>query len=102
MILGIFSFVILFFWIFLYVSNIKDCIHINQQVDENKELPTFIKASKEFCDKKFYKIILFLPIMFVLVFNVIPIVFMICIAFTNYGGEIIPPKLVDWTESFLK
>ena len=35
--------------------------------------------------------------MFVLVFNVIPIIFMICIAFTNYGGEIIPPKLVDWT-----
>ena len=97
MILGIFSFVILFFWIFLYVSNIKDCIHINQQVDENKELPTFIQATKEFCDKKFYKIILFLPIMFVLVFNVIPIIFMICIAFTNYGGEIIPPKLVDWT-----
>lgn len=97
MILGIFSFVILFFWIFLYVSNIRDCIHINQQVDENKELPTFIRATKEFCDKKFYKIILFLPIMFVLVFNVIPIVFMICIAFTNYGGEIIPPKLVDWT-----
>ena len=97
MILGIFSFVILFFWIFLYVSNIKDCIHINQQVDENKELPTFIQATKEFFDKKFYKIILFLPIMFVLVFNVIPIVFMICIAFTNYGGEIIPPKLVDWT-----
>ena len=66
-------------------------------VDEGKEIPSFKTSVKEYVDKKFYKITLALPIMFVLVFNIIPIIFMICIAFTNYGGEIVPPKLVDWT-----
>jgi len=39
---------------------------------------------------------LVLPVIGVLVFNVLPIVFMILIAFTNYGGDIVPPELVDW------
>ncbi|MGN1066496.1 MAG: carbohydrate ABC transporter permease, partial [Candidatus Fimimonas sp.] len=37
------------------------------------------------------------------IFNVLPIVFMILIAFTNYGGTIVPPELVDWSlDSFKK
>ena len=47
-------------------------------------------------DRKFYIAALALPVAGVLVFQVIPIVFMILIAFTNYGGDIVPPKLVDW------
>ncbi len=47
-------------------------------------------------DRKFYIVALALPVAGVLVFQVIPIVFMILIAFTNYGGDIVPPKLVDW------
>ena len=37
-----------------------------------------------------------LPVLGVCVFNILPIVFMILIAFTNYGGDIVPPELVDW------
>ncbi len=51
---------------------------------------------KEFLDEKFYKTVLFLPIVGVCVFNIIPIIFMIFIAFTNYGDSIVPPELVDW------
>ena len=47
-------------------------------------------------DRKFYIAALALPVAGFLVFQVIPIVFMILIAFTNYGGDIVPPKLVDW------
>ena len=44
-----------------------------------------------------------LPLIGVAIFNVLPIVFMILIAFTNYGGEIVPPELVDWSfDSFRK
>lgn len=32
----------------------------------------------------------------VLLFSVLPILFMILIAFTNYGGKVVPPMLVDW------
>ena len=51
---------------------------------------------ESFVDKKFYVVALFAPVVGVLIFNVLPIVFMILIAFTNYGGNIVPPKLIDW------
>ena len=47
-------------------------------------------------DKSFYKTALALPVVGVMVFSILPIVFMILIAFTNYGGDIVPPELVDW------
>ena len=31
-----------------------------------------------------------------MVFSILPITFMILIAFTNYGGDTVPPALVDW------
>ena len=36
------------------------------------------------------------PIAGVLIINLVPIIFMIIISFTNYGGDIVPPKLIDW------
>lgn len=56
----------------------------------------FREELKQFLDRKFYKTVLLLPILGVCVFNILPIVFMILIAFTNYGGSTVPPKLVDW------
>jgi len=53
-------------------------------------------AIARYVDKKFYVVALALPVIGVCIFNIIPIIFMILIAFTNYGGEIVPPKLVDW------
>lgn len=97
MILGIFAFLLLFFWIYLYVSNVKDVYASFLALSEGKRLPSFKEAIRTYADKNFYKITLAVPIIFVLVFNIIPIIFMLCITFTNYGGEIIPPKLVDWT-----
>ncbi len=104
MILGIFSFLILALWFYAYLSNVNDALNISEMVAEGKKLPSFKEALRQYVDKKFYKITLTLPIVFVLVFNVIPIIFMICIAFTNYGGDIVPPKLVSWTgfQSFEK
>ncbi len=47
-------------------------------------------------EKNFHRTALFIPIIGVCVFNILPIVFMILIAFTNYGGDTVPPALVDW------
>ena len=60
------------------------------------QLPGFRKACSIFFDKKFYVGALVVPVAGVLIFNILPIVFMILIAFTNYGGDIVPPELVDW------
>ena len=55
-------------------------------------------------DKQYYKTLLALPMTGILIFTVIPIVFMVLIAFTNYDAAHMPPgKLFSWVglENFL-
>ncbi len=93
---GLFSFLVMIAVVLVYRSNVKDIVEFDKKVHMGKELPAFGKAVSIFLDRKFYIVALALPVAGVLVFQVIPIVFMILIAFTNYGGDIVPPKLVDW------
>lgn len=104
LLLGIFTWIIIAFFIGLYISNIKDVYRTGCRVEAGKKPLTFKEEWKQLFDRKFYQAVLFLPILGVLVFNVIPIVFMILVAFTNYGGNIVPPKLVDWVgfDNFIK
>lgn len=96
LIMGILAIIALIFYFMIYISNIKDAYKLQLLEEKNKPLPTFKDEFGVLLDKSFYKTALLLPIVGVLVFSVLPIIFMILIAFTNYGGDIIPPKLVDW------
>ncbi|SEQ50148.1 MULTISPECIES: carbohydrate ABC transporter permease [Butyrivibrio] len=96
MLKGILSFMILGAVIVFYLSNIKDIKNIQKLAESGRRAPGFLKSVESFVDKKFYVVALFAPVVGVLIFNVLPIVFMILIAFTNYGGNIVPPKLIDW------
>ena len=96
MLRGILAFLVLIAVIVFYLSNIKDIKNTEKLVEQGKPVPGFYASLVSFVDKKFYVVALFLPVIGVAVFNVLPIIFMILIAFTNYGGDIVPPKLVDW------
>ncbi len=96
MLMGILAWIALLFYAVLYIANIKDCYAIQCAADTLKAPKSFKKELSELLDKKFYKTALALPIVGVSVFSILPIIFMILIAFTNYGGDIVPPALVDW------
>lgn len=99
---GIFAWFALVVLVALWVSNIKDA---QKYADMRpfKTLPTFKDDLSSLLNKNFCKFILVLPLVGVGIFNVLSIVFMILIAFTNYGGDIVPPELVDWSlDSFKK
>lgn len=93
---GILAFFMIVGIVLLHIANIKDIIRCDNEKRQGKALPKFNKALAMFFDRKFYIVALLVPVIGVLIFNVLPIVFMILIAFTNYGGEIVPPELVDW------
>lgn len=104
LLLGIFALILLILFVTLYISNVKDCYKTSRLVMENKKVPKFKDDLKDLLDKKFYKSMLFLPIIGASIFSVLPIIFMILIAFTNYGEPILPPLLVDWVgfDNFVK
>jgi arabinogalactan oligomer/maltooligosaccharide transport system permease protein len=97
LIIGIFSLIVLTLYVLIYISNVRDVYATQQRVAEGLKPRRFTDELHDLLDSQFYKTALFLPILGVSVFNILPIVFMILIAFTNYGGAIVPPELVDWT-----
>lgn len=96
LLLGLLSIALLILFIGLYISNIKDCYNTSKNIIKGGKPKTFRDDLKDLLDKKFYKTVLFFPLLGTIIFSVIPIIFMILIAFTNYGGDFVPPALVDW------
>lgn len=96
LLMGILSVIAVLCLCVCYLSNVKDAYETQKICEKGGKPASFREDLKQFLDKKFYKTVLFLPILGVCVFNILPIIFMIAIAFTNYGGTIVPPKLVDW------
>lgn len=96
LLMGIFAWLVLIGFIGIYWMNIKDAYAMQKRLEQGKELLSFKAELAELLDKKFYITVLALPVIGVFVFNILPIIFMILIAFTNYGGDIVPPELVDW------
>lgn len=96
LLMGIFAWIVLIVFLCLYVSNLKDAYHSQKFAEAEKKQPKFREELSQLLDRKFYVTVLTLPVLGVCVFHILPIVFMILIAFTNYGGSIVPPELVDW------
>lgn len=96
LLMGIFAWIVAAVFIYLYQMNLKDAYHTQKIIESGKGLTPFKEELAQLLDKKFYITVLTLPVLGVCVFNILPIVFMTLIAFTNYGGDIVPPELVDW------
>lgn len=96
LIMGVLAWIVTILYIVVYSSNIKDVYTTQQRVEAGGVPKRFKEELAELLDAKFYQTVLFLPIVGVCIFNILPIVFMILVAFTNYGGDIVPPALIDW------
>ncbi|MBP3262386.1 carbohydrate ABC transporter permease, partial [Pseudobutyrivibrio sp.] len=96
LLMGILAWIVVAAFIYLYVLNIKSACDIEERVNTGRAPKSFIDELKELLDRKFYITVLVLPVVGVCIFNILPIIFMILISFTNYGGSIVPPELVDW------
>ncbi len=89
-------FVILFFIVIWYL-NIRENRMEEELLKEGKTLPSNRKVFLSLFDSNFDKTLLALPVAGVFVFTVLPIVFMICVAFTNYDkNHQSPTNLFTW------
>lgn len=81
----------------VYISNIKDAYRHQLMRAEGKK-PTSLKTDiKDFLDGKYHITLLSFPVLMIGIFNILPLVFMILIAFTNYDMQHMPPgTLFTW------
>lgn len=96
LIMGIFAFIILILYLCIYRLNLKDARKTQLRVEKGEAPKKFSEEIKSLVNSNFHITALALPVLGVCVFCVLPIIFMILIAFTNYGGNVVPPALVEW------
>lgn len=94
---GILALMIVIAFVLLYFRNINLAIENQKLLEEGKTLPKFRDEVIELFDSKFHVTILFLPTVLTFLFTILPLIFMILIAFTNYDKNHQPPgNLFSW------
>lgn len=97
MIEGLITVFVLLLVVYLLIMNIRDAYKGGKLREEGKRLNGYWETIKFISDKKFAQLIITIPLVFVFFFSVLPIIFSVLIAFTNYNSTHEPPgNLVDW------
>ena len=87
----------------LWWLNIKSSLAAQQAIENGKKPNSFWQDLKTLVDERFHITLLSLPMLTLVCFTVLPIIFMILIAFTNFDQSHQPPgNLFTWVGTFGK
>lgn len=94
---GVAAIIVTLGFIILYFMNVKSAIKNQKALEEGEELNSFRDEIKELLDSRFHVTILSLPTALTFLFTILPLIFMILIAFTNFDKNHQPPgNLFTW------
>jgi arabinogalactan oligomer/maltooligosaccharide transport system permease protein len=94
---SIFVAVLIAVYIVAYFKQIKAVSASEKAMRSGHHLASGVEDIKDLFDKKFYITSLAVPVTGVIIFTIVPIIFMIAIAFTNYDYNHLPPaKVFSW------
>lgn len=94
---GIVSVVILIAFVAFYLKVTKSAYELQIQKEEKKHINTILDDFRELFNGKFHVTLLFLPIIGIMIFNILPLINMIAMAFTNFDSQHPSPMvLFDW------
>ena len=83
--------------IYLYIVNLKSARKLYELKQENKPIPTTRDDLRSLLNERFHATLMTIPLLGVLLFTILPLLYMISIAFTNYDHNHLPPKqLFTW------
>lgn len=81
----------------LYFASINACYKVQKLKEQNRPVPKFKDDIHDLMDKKYHATLLALPTIMAVAFVILPIIFMVLIAFTNYDKSHQPPgNLFTW------
>ncbi len=94
---GVSTVLITLIFIGIYVISVKNAYKNQLVINEGKKVNTFKEDINELLDSKFHFTVLSVPITLTFLFTVVPLIFMILMAFTNYDKLHQPPgNLFTW------
>ncbi|MCM1143417.1 MAG: sugar ABC transporter permease [Blautia sp.] len=84
-------------FILVYIGNIKAVYRLQLRKEAGKHINTFKEDLRALVNEKFHITLLTLPCIGVILMNIIPILVLVAIAFTNYDQQHMPPSaLFTW------
>lgn len=97
LLMGTLSIIIIVAFVFIYISNMKKVYALQVAKESGKHIPTFKEELVSLLNERFHITLLTLPTLGVALFTVVPLIFMIFVAFTNYDeNHLAPTKLFTW------
>ncbi|KRE98512.1 sugar ABC transporter permease [Paenibacillus sp. Soil766] len=97
MVEGLISLLGVMFILLVYVLNVRDAYKVAGLRERGAQPHSFAQTLRHIRYRHFPYLILAIPAIFVVFLNVMPLIFSILIAFTNYAAPVLPPaNLLDW------
>ena len=85
------------FFIYFWRLNVRENRNEEKKLEQGEAVPTVKEDLHQLLDSKFHITLLSLPTLGIFLFTILPIIFMICISFTNYDyNHQSPTKLFTW------
>ncbi|MNO30270.1 Maltose transport system permease protein MalF [compost metagenome] len=97
MINGLMALLALLFYTAFHLLNIRDAFLVGAARDRKEPVHSFGESLKHMGRRNFAYLVLAIPFVAVVFLTILPLVFSVLLAFTNYADPILPPaNLVDW------
>ena len=94
---GLLTIILTFFFVLIWFMNVRENRNEEQCLKEGKKVPSVKEDLYQLLDAKFHVTLLALPTLGIFVFMILPILFMVGVAFTNYDyNHQSPAKLFTW------
>lgn len=84
----------------VYIANTKSAYAAQKVAESGKAPMGTIQELKSFLDERFHVTLMAIPVVLLLIFTVLPIIFTIFVAFTNYDKNHQPPGNLYWWVGF--
>lgn len=94
---GLLTILFIIIFVYFWYKNIKASYAAQELVEARQHLTTAKQDMASLLDDQYHKTLLGIPLAGLTIFTIIPIIFMIFVAFTNYDANHLPPeKLFTW------
>ena len=93
---GVVTFFVIAAFILLWILQMRHSYKLQLACEKGEKIPTFSEDLKSLFDGNLHITLMTLPCIGILSFNIVPLVYMICMAFTNYSKEDSHLTLFDW------
>lgn len=97
LIFGLASLIFCLVFAYIYWCNLKSARNLYLLKQDGQKIPSFKEDFVTLANGRFHMTLMAIPLIGVLLFTILPLIYMICLAFTNFDHNHLPPKsLFDW------